>query len=42
VIPHDEQLRVMLDSATYSLEALARSTRVPLKQLGLTVARKLV
>lgn len=42
VIPHDEQLRMMLDSATYALEALGRPTRVPIKQLGLNVARKFV
>jgi len=42
VIPHDEQLRLMLDSATYALEALGRPTRVPVKQLGLSAARQLV
>lgn len=42
VIPHDERLRVMLDSATYTLESLERPSRIPLKQLGLTVAQRLV
>jgi len=42
VIPYEDRLRVMLDSATYSLEALPRGTRVPVKQLGLAVAGKLV
>jgi len=42
VVPYDEQLRVMLDSATYSLEALGRPTRMAIKALGLAVARRLV
>jgi MinD-like ATPase involved in chromosome partitioning or flagellar assembly len=42
VIPYDDRLRVMLDSATYTLEGLARATRMPIKQLGLAAARKLV
>jgi len=42
VIPYDDRLRVMLDSATYTLEGLERSTRMPIKQLGLATARKLV
>jgi MinD-like ATPase involved in chromosome partitioning or flagellar assembly len=41
-IPFDPQLRTMLDSGTYDLRALARTTRVPVKELGLTVARGLV
>ncbi len=41
-IPYDEQLRSMLDSATYSLEALERRVRLPVKQLGLAVAQELV
>jgi hypothetical protein len=41
-IPNDERLRVMLDSGTYSLEALARSPRVAVKLLGLAVAEQLV
>ena len=41
-IPYDERLAVMLDSGTYSLEALARRTRLPVKSLGLAVAQQLV
>ena len=41
-IPYDDQLRSMLDSATYSLEALERRVRLPIKQLALAVARELV
>ena len=41
-IPYDDQLRAMLDSGTYDLHALARATRVPVKELGLTVGRALV
>ncbi len=41
-IPHDEQLRVMLDSATYTLESLRRDTRMPIKLLGRAITRKLV
>jgi putative peptide zinc metalloprotease protein len=41
-IPHDEQLATMLDSGTYSLEALRRPTRVAVKRLGLAVAEQLV
>lgn len=37
-VPYDERLRTMLDSGTYSLDALAPSTRVPIKKLGLAVA----
>jgi len=32
----------MLDSGTYSLEALDRRTRAPVKRLGLAVAEQLV
>jgi len=42
VIPYDDRLRVMLDSATYTLEGLERSTRMPIKQIGVAAARKLV
>lgn len=42
VIPDDHRLRVMLDSATYRLDSLNRPTRVPIRQLGLAVAEKLV
>lgn len=41
-IPHDEQLRVMLDSATYTLESLRRDTRMPIKLLGRAITRRLV
>jgi MinD-like ATPase involved in chromosome partitioning or flagellar assembly len=41
-IPHDEQLAMMLDTGTYSLEALGRQTRVAIKRLGLAVAEQLV
>jgi MinD-like ATPase involved in chromosome partitioning or flagellar assembly len=41
-IPYDERLAVMLDSGTYSLEALGRRTRLPVKRLGLAVAEQLV
>jgi MinD-like ATPase involved in chromosome partitioning or flagellar assembly len=41
-IPYDEQLATMLDSGSYSLEALGRPTRLAVKQLGLAVAEQLV
>jgi MinD-like ATPase involved in chromosome partitioning or flagellar assembly len=41
-IPYDERLALMLDSGTYSLEALDRRTRLPVKRLGLAVAEQLV
>jgi MinD-like ATPase involved in chromosome partitioning or flagellar assembly len=41
-IPYDEQLASMLDSGTYTLEALARRTRLAIKRLGLAVADQLV
>jgi MinD-like ATPase involved in chromosome partitioning or flagellar assembly len=41
-IPYDEQLATMLDSATYTLEALTRPTRLAIKRLGLAVAEQLV
>ena len=41
-IPHDEQLAAMLDSGTYTLGALGRSTRLAVKRLGLAVAEQLV
>ncbi len=40
-IPYDEQLATMLDSGTYTLDALGRPTRVAIKQLGLAVAEQL-
>jgi MinD-like ATPase involved in chromosome partitioning or flagellar assembly len=41
-IPYDERLRTMLDSGTYDLDALSRATRVPIKELGLTIGAGLV
>ena len=41
-IPYDDRLRVMLDTGTYALESLRRSTRVPAKELGAAVARNFV
>jgi len=41
-LPADDQLRTMLDSGTFSLSGLARSTRVPVKRLGLAVASQLM
>ena len=40
-IPYDATLAAMLDSGTYTLEALARPTRVAVKRLGLAVAEQL-
>ena len=40
-IPHDDQLATMLDSGTYALEALGRTTRLAVKRLGLAVAEQL-
>jgi MinD-like ATPase involved in chromosome partitioning or flagellar assembly len=37
-IPYDEQLATMLDTGTYSLDSLARATRVPIKELGAAIA----
>jgi MinD-like ATPase involved in chromosome partitioning or flagellar assembly len=41
-LPNDARVAMMLDSGTYSLEALDRRTRVPVKRLGLAVAERLV
>ncbi len=41
-IPDDSRLATMLGSGTYSLAALARRTRLPVKRLGLAVAEQLV
>lgn len=41
-IPRDERLRAMLDTGTYSLDALDRPTRLAVKHLGLAVAERLV
>jgi MinD-like ATPase involved in chromosome partitioning or flagellar assembly len=38
----DEQLAAMLDTGSYSLEALARTSRVAIKRFGLTVAERLL
>ena len=42
LIPYDRRLAAMLDSGTYTLEALARPTRVAVKRLGLAVAEQFV
>lgn len=42
IVPHDDRLRVMLDSATYQLDELPRKTRLAIKRLGLAVAQDLV
>jgi MinD-like ATPase involved in chromosome partitioning or flagellar assembly len=41
-IPQDDQLAAMLDSGTYSLDALGRETRLAIKRLGLAVTEQLV
>jgi MinD-like ATPase involved in chromosome partitioning or flagellar assembly len=41
-IPQDQQLATMLDSGTYSLDALTRRTRIAVKQLGLAAAEQLL
>jgi hypothetical protein len=41
-LPDDRRLAMMLHSGTYSLEALDRRARLPLKRLGLAVAERLV
>ena len=41
-IPYDEQLAAMLDAGHYTLDALRRSTRLAIKQLGRAVAEQLV
>jgi MinD-like ATPase involved in chromosome partitioning or flagellar assembly len=40
-LPRDDRLRGMLDSGTYSLEALGPDTRIAVKQLALAVAGQL-
>jgi MinD-like ATPase involved in chromosome partitioning or flagellar assembly len=40
-IPHDDQLAAMLDTGTYELDALTRTTRMAIKRLGLSVAEQL-
>jgi MinD-like ATPase involved in chromosome partitioning or flagellar assembly len=41
-VPHDDQLATMLDTGTYSLDALPHPTRQAIKRLGLAVAEQLV
>lgn len=41
-IPHDDQLATMLDTGTYQLDALERTTRMAIKRLGIAVAEQLV
>jgi putative peptide zinc metalloprotease protein len=41
IVPEDPQLAAMLDTGSYSLEALARPTRVAIKRLGLAVVEQL-
>jgi MinD-like ATPase involved in chromosome partitioning or flagellar assembly len=41
-LPDDRRLALMLDTGTYTLEALARPTRVSVKRLGVAVAEQLV
>jgi MinD-like ATPase involved in chromosome partitioning or flagellar assembly len=41
-IPYDDRLRVMLDTGTYSLNALKLGTRVPVKELGASIAYNFV
>jgi MinD-like ATPase involved in chromosome partitioning or flagellar assembly len=41
-IPYDEQLATMLDTGTYTVDALERPTRLAIKRLGLAVAEQLV
>jgi MinD-like ATPase involved in chromosome partitioning or flagellar assembly len=40
-IPSDDQLATMLDTGTYRLDALNRTTRTAIKRLGLAVAEQL-
>lgn len=42
IVPYDRQLAAMLDSATYTLEALERPTRLAIKRAGLATAERLV
>jgi MinD-like ATPase involved in chromosome partitioning or flagellar assembly len=41
-IPFDDQLAAMLDTGTYQLDALERTSRVAIKRLALAVAEQLV
>ena len=40
-IPYDDQLAAMLDTGTYELDALERTSRMAIKRLGLAVAEQL-
>lgn len=40
-VPYDHRLRLSLDQATYELERLPRSTRLPLKRLAATIGEGL-
>jgi MinD-like ATPase involved in chromosome partitioning or flagellar assembly len=40
-IPHDDRLAAMLDTATYELGALERSSRMAIKRLGVAIAEQL-
>ena len=42
ILPYDDQLAAMLDSATYTLEALERPTRLAIKRAGLVAVERLV
>jgi hypothetical protein len=41
-VPDDRRLATMLNTGTYSLEALDRNTRLAVKRLGLAVSERLV
>jgi hypothetical protein len=41
-IPYDQQLAGMLQTGTYTLDALRGDTRRAIKRLGLTLAERLV
>jgi MinD-like ATPase involved in chromosome partitioning or flagellar assembly len=41
-IPHDERLARMLDTGTYTVDALERSTRLAVKEFALMIGARLV
>ena len=41
ILPYDDRLRTMLDSATYALGSLDRATRTAIKELGVAAAERL-
>ena len=41
ILPYDDRLRAMLDSASYSLDSLDRDTRLAIKELGLATLDRL-